>query len=475
MEQKSRKTYVNTFSTILLFLSFSGLFYSLVGNDYSVSLLLPFSPFIYFLGVLLVKTKGKYVLKSFVSTVLFSGFFIRMVICPAIMIACDYDLKIPTSRWLDFLDYAVLLVIFEYIALVGYLFCNKNLRLIAGIESENEPVTANLRITTRAIIGAVIIFVIYCVATHPSYLLSIKNTLEFIGYSEQDNALRNKMYLQMREESSSLYTLYFTAIVFLQALLPATLLNAIFKNRVSIFSSRRKTGSVILSLAVIILSLMILTDDNSKSLIVAASIFITLIYVYPDSVRRFIPIFAIGGSVFAIFLLLVKSGMFMGRYTGITSVGKLINTYFSGIPNVAVGISTEYPDKVATLIGDFTRSIPLVAHFFVKFPQSRELFNISYHGISGYLNEIMPTICYGYKYIGPFAPLFSLFVYGRAYNYEKKFHQNELVFNKTIYSYLAIYLAICPIMYMFTSALNMMWYGLIFSIIARSNDRICAN
>jgi len=273
----------------------------------------------------------------------------------------------------------------------------------------------------------------------------------------------------MRDQASSLYTLFSTAIVFVQVMIPAMILNMIYKNRTNIDASRKRNRGVLLSFLVIILSLTIMSDDHGKTIVLVAAIFITLMHTYSKEMKKWIPIFIIGGTTGALFLLLVKAGVFLGRTNGLSTFARILNTYFAGIPNVAVGLTVEYTDKLSTLFGDFFRSIPLAAHFFVDMPRSQELFNYAYHGISGYSNEIMPTICYGYQYLGFLAPVLTIVIYNVCFKIEEKFLRSEKMFNKAIYAYLLVYFAICPFMYMFTSFLTMWWYSLIFMIIIRSN------
>lgn len=466
-----KSNYRGKFIWVLFLLSMVCFVVVVFHNDYSKCVLLPLAPFMFSIVAGYFANKARNLSKSVVFIIVFAGFFVRTCLCSLLMVISDYNLGIPTSEWEDYLDWAVLLLLFEFITTIVYFISNRKVIDIVSCEENSSIEAYRLSLFTKAIVLFAGLFTVYCIVTNPSYLLYIKNTLEFISYTEQENALRNKLYFQMLENRSSLYTLYSTMLVFLQVLLPSVLLNAIYRNRLTLGNSKKRILSVSLSLLVLMISMLFLTEDNSRTIIVAASIFVTLIHIYPEYLRKWVPLVVSAGIILAFLLLMLKAGMFMGLYNGVSSLAKIINTYFAGIPNIAVGIKTNYPDKLENLIGDLGRSIPIFSHFFVNFTNSRELFNIAYHGVSGHLNEIMPTICYGYKYLGPLAPVVTIFTCNCAVRYEYDFLHSDNVFSKTIYAYLAIYLAICPTMYMFTSALNMIWYGLIFRFIAKTNSR----
>lgn len=440
-------------------------------NDYSKSVLLPLSPFAFIILFLISNYSFRIVGGSITTLIAYVGFFIRMVISPLMIVITNYDLEIPSNGWLLYINWAVILVVYECFAFFAFLLVSKRLRRVRYYR--NEPMTLsteqNTSILTLFIIIASIGFVAYCIIRNPSYALSFTSLTNFLNNTETDIILRNNLYSQMRDQASSLYTLFSTAIVFVQVMIPAIILNMIYKNRTDIDASRKRNRGVFLSFLVIFLSLTIMSDDHGKTIVLVAAIFITLMHTYSKEMKKWIPLFIIGGTVGATFLLLVKAGVFLGRSNGLSTFARILNTYFAGIPNVAVGLTVEYADKLSTLLGDFLRSIPLVAHFFVDMPRSQELFNFAYHGITGYSNEIMPTICYGYQYLGFLAPALTIIIYNVCFKIEEKFLRSEKMFNKAIYAYLLVYFAICPFMYMFTSFLTMWWYSLIFMIIIRSN------
>lgn len=465
--------FASLFKNIILLLSTVILFAVALNNDYHLSPLLVLSPMAYLLLTMFVLKANKAILQSITAIIIFSGYFIRMNISPLLLVLTNYQIEIITKEWIQYLDYSVLLATFEYIVLCIYLLSSKNVRQVTRTEYQAYSVQSlRLNFLTKFFLILMVSFVLYCILSNPGFLLAIDNVFNVIRVSEQDNIARNVLYNQMRDNSSSrLFTLFYTAITFVQVIAPAALLNMVYNNRIKIFSSRQKKGSVFLSLVVMAVSLSILTDDLSKAVIVAFAIFITLAQVYPDALRKWIPIFGISGLVLGVLLLLAKSGLFNGKINGLNSLGRIFNTYFSGIPNIAVGLTVEYENKFNTALGDFTRSIPIFAHFFMDLPRSQDLFNLTYHGISGYTNEIMPTICYGYKYLGPFAPALTLIIYNMCFKIESKFKNAKTIFDKSIYAYLLVYFAICPIMYMFTSFLTMFWYSIIFSFIIKSNAK----
>ncbi len=441
-------------------------------NDYKKSTLLPLSPLIFLILFLISYFVFRNVDKTITSLIAYVGFFIRMVFSPLMVVITDYDLEIPNNAWIEQINGAVILVVYEYVVFFVFSIASKRIKKVEHYR--NEPlIFANeqkINIYTIFIILSSVGFVAYCIIRNPSYVLLFTGLSEFITNTETDIIMKNILYGRMRDQASSLYTLFRTVIVFVQVLIPATLLNTIYKNRTNLRAYNKRKRGVFLSFLVIMLSLIIMSEDYGKTIVLVASIFITLIHVYEKEMKKWTPIFVIGGALGTTFLLLVKVGVFLGRSNGLSTFARIINTYFAGIPNVAVGLTVEYTDKVNTIFGDFFRSIPLLAHFFVDLPRSQELFNLAYHGNAGYLNEIMPTICYGYHYLLFFAPAFTIIIYNACYKIEEKFLRADKMFNKAIYAYILVYFAICPFMYMFTSFLTMWWYSIIFMIIIHLNN-----
>ncbi len=466
--------YNNMYSRIIIILSCISFFIIVFQNDYNKSTTLPILPFLFLILFFVSSYVFRNIGGSITTMIAYFGFFIRMVISPLIIVLSEYNIEIPNNGWEKHITDAVLLIAYEYLAFFVYLMGSKRAakikRLRDGEYVQDRISSQRINYLTKVIIVGSIGFIAFCLITNPSYIITFKNIFDFLGASESDIIVKNNLYIQMISNSSSLYTLFTTAIVFVQVIAPATILNAIYKGRQDYSQYWKRRFGLLLSFLVLILSLSILTEDHAKTIVLCAAIFMTLANVYPVEMKNWIPVFVIGGFAGAVFLLLVKTGVFIGKYDGIQSIARIANTYFAGVPNVAIGLSLNYPDKLSTLGGDFFRSIPIIAHFFMHLPRSQDLFNYAYHGVSGYTNEIMPTICYGWQYLGIFAPALTLFIYHHCYKLEEKFIFDNKVFNKAIYAYLLIYFAICPFMYMFTSFLTMFWYSLIFMIIIRSNS-----
>ena len=462
---------MHSLSWILLLLSSISFVVVLMKNNYEKCSFLPLVILFYVVILIYINFELKYLWNSFATIVLFVGYFIRMAICPLLMVLADYKVNIPNSIWLDYTNYAVILLIYEFLCVFIYLLTSKKVKLLTEAKNKNCLKSYELNITTYFIVMFFFLFAVFCILKRPDFLLSIKNTIDFVGFTERENALRNRMYFEMRQNASSLYTLYNTAIVFLQILLPAVILNFIYKNKIVFLTTLHRVENIILGFVVLFFTLLFTTEDNSKSILVAISVFITLLFMYPNSVKKIIPLMFLCGTTFTVVLFLVKTGMFFGRYKGAETIAELINSYFCGIPNIALGMTIEYPNKLITFIGDTVRAVPLAAHFFVDFTNSRTLFNFAYHGVDGYYNQIMPTICYGYKYFGLLAPILPLFIFNWAVKYEIKFHQSDIVFNKLIFAFFAVYFSVCPTMYMFTSALVMLCYAIVFECIVRLNTK----
>lgn len=438
-------------------------------NNYNKVPLLPIVPISFLFGFLFIVHKKFNILKSVVADIFFAGFFLRMVLFPVLMILADYNVKIPNTKWDFYINEATCLISYEYLVLCGWLFISSKKQILNHNGHENIKhckISNYVWLILLFLLG----FAIMCIVLHPSFLLIFDTIFQIVSASTEEIILKNSLFNQMRENTSSiLYTLFYTAITFIQILLPATLLNFIYNLNLKGLFLKKKIN-VAFCVLVIIFSLSIFTDALSKTLVIALAIFLTVSNIYSHIVKKWVPIFFACGGCLALFLLLAKAGIFNRNTKSIENIAKIFNTYFSGIPNISVGLSIEYPNKSDVLLGDFLRSIPLFAHFFVTLPRSQDLFNYYYHGVYGYTNEIMPTICYGYKYLGIFAPLFSILIYKYSFKLEKKFFETEKVFNKTIYAFFSIYFAICPIMYMFTSFLTMFWYSVVFIIIIYFND-----
>lgn len=471
---KSRKNdRISVYVLIANIVTLIAFFMIIIYNDYKNSFLIPLTPVIFLSGLNFFYIKYLDIIKTMVGKIFFIGFFVRMVISPFMLIISEYTTNIVNQDALNYMNKAVLLIIFEYFICLVYILVNKKVRTTAKITSVEKFSSEHMSVVSRLIFYTILGIIILTIIKYPTYLISINNIVEYFTFDQAQRIAKNVAFIQMRNETSrAIYQIFNLCVVFLQVLIPAYLLSKHSEYFMkSAFSKKSKQKGIGFIIMITIVSFSIMTADVANSIYLAIAIIYSIYTSYPNKIKRFIPLICIGGSIVVFLLLIAKIYRPSNQNVNLGELSKLINAYFAGISNMSCGIGVVYENKFLTFIGDITSSIPLLAHFFTSYTKSQNLFNDFLYGYSGKTDQIMPVICYGYHYLGIFAPLFSIWIYKWAFKFEKKFKETDSIFNKVVYSYLMINFAVCPAIYMLTSGLRTYIYSIVFDWIVKSNEK----
>lgn len=473
MKSVISQRFINSFISLIFVVTIISTGFITISNDYKICALMPFLPlmFLFLFTVLVAKKRSSF--SSIVTLVIISGYFVRMILCPLLLSTSEYTTEIRNNSAFNYMNEAVLLLSFEFLIVILFMFSSKNITRLNHTPNITKFNVERLHpVVYICLIGIFLFFFVCVFFLSQDYLMYFKGIIQVFQATDAERILRNNAFSEFRNSSSRIiYQFYSQAMYFGQVFLPAYLLyiyTNIFINGQQ--KSKSKYRGVVVCLAIVLLSFSIITEDYAKSIYIAAAVVITVWFSYPEKLKKIIPILIVIGAVLSFSTLLIKAHLFSSENFGLSDLSKLINAYFASPSNISCGLATVYYDKLYILWGDITRSVPLLAHFFVDLPRSQDLFNATLYGLYGWTDQIMPAICYGYKYLSILAPLPILLLYNLAYKYEMRFKASVSIFNKTIYAFLMISFSIYPSMYMLTSCFTLYMYSIVFTWLIKLNE-----
>lgn len=273
--------------------------------------------------------------------------------------------------------------------------------------------------------------------------------------SEEDNILQTKLSSQIKESIPTLPFYLFTFLFnWLRWLLPLSILLKIYMAK-----KIRVSYAVTLSIILVILSVVVFaTENRAESIYIMVPFFLMLIKIYPTYKKR---LYAILGGLFfmvGIMGLILKSYGDDVDTINLQGMADLLQAYFSGPDNVAVGLMLPVP-TFEILMGDIFKHIPYVMFFLKDFSNSLIQFNYIFFKEADITTQIIPMISQGQRYftfIG--APIFTYIFCYIAFKLEKKANSTQSL----LYFWLNIihctFLPFAMVMYWFSQCLTI-WLG----------------
>lgn len=459
-----------TLHFLLVYVLLTGILFII--NDYSISPLMPIAPVIYGICFIIIYVKRPSAFDSISVLIIFAMNFIRIVVVPIVYVMSGYISSIETSAGIRYLNEAVLLVCFEFFCVTIFILSSKKLSEInnyAIYTKENSSIKINS--LTKIILAGLVLIAVVCILLDQSVLASVSTILDRFTATSEMELERRRMFLDVRENASLLFNLFFQDIFYLQILIPASLLAFAIAKR----NENNPNKGFVLGVVISILSVYFVTDNNIDSVCIMLASLLVLFTAYYKRMSKIFPFILIAVIVFIALFLFSKVGYNSGKGIELTELSRVLCAYFSAFPNVSCGFSVQYTNKLATFWGDIVAGVPYLTVLFRGFPKSVTLFNIAAHGYDGLTNQIMPLISYGYQYLGIFAPAFTLIIYYIAFVMESSFRKSDNTFNKVIYALMFINLSVGPCIFGFPNTIKRLCYYIPLLILIKINTKYYTN
>lgn len=436
---KPRVTFIGTLLSIVV----SGsILARTVDSNYYLTFLLPLTfAFCFACSVNI----NKYFGNKIVYTIIIIGFFIRNVLLPLFMSMSEYNI------WLGYYNTSISMAEIERAYPIAiYLMCIEQLSVFIYLnrsykygENFNYKDTRVRLKKEKTILGEdflyyLVVFsllgiVVACIVAYPS----LKKYLKFIWTINV-----NARDLDVKGNASfAVYRIFLWFVDMLQFLIPITLVSWIERSRFT-----RKVRLFLL-LLVIAMTVCITTDNNVLSILYAI---LLLVYYTKSNNKSVVLMFGIGViAIITINGLLSKTLLVnINGKREFTILTGMLNAYFNGPYNVAIGVMISDKVNIMTFFGDILNSIPFFPVFFGQMITSPQQFNWIVKGEGTGVTKIIPLISQGSIYFTPiFAPLLTVLVVSIARKYEKRARYYTRIFNRISSSYLSIFCAITPFLY----------------------------
>lgn len=455
---------------LLVYVLLTGILF--IVNDYSTSPLMPIAPVIYGICFMIVFVKRPRAFDSVSVLIIFALYFLRIVVIPIVYVMSGYRSSIETSAGIQYLNEAILLVSFELFCVTIFILLSKKLLEINNYEictKKNDGIEISL--LTKIILTVLVLIAIVCILLNQSILASVSTILDRFTATSEMELERRRIFLDVRENASLLFNLFFQDVFYLQILIPASLLSFAIAKR-NEFNPHK---GFVLGFIVSILSVYFVTDNNIDSICIMLASLLVLFTAYYKIMSKIFPFIIIAVTIFIALFLFSKVGYDSGTGIQLTELSSTLCAYFSAFPNVSCGFAVQYTDKLATFFGDIVAGVPYLTVLFRGFPKSVTLFNIAAHGYDGLTNQIMPLISYGYQYLGIFAPAFTLITYYIAFTMESNFRKSNNTFNKVIYALIFINLSVGPCIFGFPNTIKRLCYYIPLLILIKINKKYNTN
>ncbi len=413
------------------------LFFNNDFSNYWMINLLPLS----FVSVLLINSNILTKITSNVSVLLIVGcYYMRMVILPIFYVLSDYSSFTLDANYILYITKAGLLMIYEFFAIM--FFSNIYLKRCEKKETEIKKLNMDSVCKKRKILYKIVIILIIVLV---GFLFYPQFKSYFRLIFNDDLTAINTHNANFKIMKSTIPGVIYRIIVFfiniLQVLIPIALIKKIYTLKIG---SGKK---FIFSLLIIPIIVSICTPDTATSFIIALTIIIMLIQLYPERKKvLFIGALSVGIPIL-FYALFIKTGV-NSATNGVSSV---LQAYFSGISNIATSFLMPNIPNIKMLFNDILTSIPFLNYFFQNYTTTAQLFNYSLYGMVGSHSQIIPMISQSLYYFGVvLAPLIPVLSILSSLSFEKKYQESEDIYNKFLYLIMSIYFAIAPILYNFT-------------------------
>lgn len=443
-----------------------------INNNYSVSALLPFSPMLYLCGLYLVNNIRSQAFKSITVDIIFAIWFLRMVLIPVIYVLSGYSSVIENSTATDNLNFAVLLVSFEYMCVILLILSSKKISRILDYESVPIDESVDTKKSISVIAFIMVIVAIICVMADSSVLSIISTIFDKLNGDQQTAILRRQEFLMSRSNAKIAFQVFFNVVYYIQILIPALLISVfVRKTKYSNNINKGCFACIVISCSAVLVT----TDQNIDSVCILIASLLVVYSLYKEILENKIVIMVVGILLFCLYFLLKKNGMNTSEGSLLKELSNQLCAYFAGYPNVSAGISMQIPNKLSTLFGDIVAGTPYMMIFFKGFPKTVTIYNEHIHGYSGVTNQIVPLIVTGYQYFSIFAPVLTIIVYNLALMAELRFKNSSNVMNKIIFAVMMINLSIGPCIFGFPNTIKRLCYFIPLILLTKINSHSIKN
>ncbi|NUU75299.1 hypothetical protein [Paenibacillus xylanilyticus] len=406
-------------------------------------------------------------LKSISITIITSTYFIRFVIIPICLSVGGFSTKVVNIDAYSYIEYAILLMVFELFVVYCYLSLNTgrylNYRKNNQIEITIKENNTKSSLLFRFIIISLFLYVVFVLIRYPeefSYLGL------FTQFSESDRILsaKNRLYA-VQIVPGIIDTFYTLFISILQVFIPILCIQTIKKK----YGMKNKKRAANLSILVVLCTAIIMTSEKAYSVTIAISLFLIIFNLYPSLMKKRAPYLIMIMIVFVFGGLIFKSGANQSD-DFLAEVSTILNAYFSGPINIAVSFMLKNDITLNIIFSDLGNSIPLVKYFFQDLNTSPKLFNLALYGNKDNSDQIIPLLGQGYFYFGfLIAPILTVIVVKIALILERLVHLEKNLFTKYIYIHAVVILSLVPVLYNLNIMINSLLLLAITLFIAKSS------
>ncbi len=451
-----------------LYLILTGLL--LIFNNYSISFLVPLSALCYGICFILIYIKKPLAFNSITILIIIALSFFRMVFIPTIYVLAGYKSTIVSSAGTDYLNEAVLLLVFEMLSFTLMVLSSNKISKI-NIYNCNFKQT-NLHIFVKIIVLSLLFIGVICILIDKNVLAIISTIFNRFTATTEMNIERRRIFLITRENSTIVFELFFQVVFYLQILIPAILVSVAVHKKMNI---QDEDKGLLLAILACFVSVIFVTDNNIDSVCILIACLIVLYFAYKSRLEKYLPIGILVGISFILIFLFAKDGMLSSEGIKLSELSSTLCAYFASLPNISCSFAMNYSDKFKTFFGDIVSGIPYMIAFFKGYPQSLTIFNNTAYGFSGITDQIMPLISYGYQFLGIFAPFFTIIVYNIALSFEIEYRKTSITFNKVLFALMFVNMSIGPSIFGFPNTIRRLCYYIPLLIIIYLNNRLEKN
>lgn len=410
----------------------------IVGNvqsyDYKLLIILPVA----FVGIsALFSRVYSYFLKKISATIITSLFFIRMSFIPFLIMLTVGENYSKAWSFINNDEQTIFIIVYEFFCIMLLLFL-----LLQKKEKNKVIVQENKKIATKNTIYFKMTIAIFCLLALIIYIKYpiLKNSIRTLFESTETEYLTTSAIIN--NMPSILYWIFMDIFDILYMIIPFLIILSIYKNNFSI------NIKIFSSLIVVGAFMLVATTDKFKSIIMAFSLLMILIYLYPIK-RRFIFTILFTVGIGGLFGALVLKSMANNENYGISEFVNTLQLYFSGPFSISVGF--EIPDNMnhfQVLINDITSSLAYIKAFFTDSITTTKLYNIAFYQNEYLYDKIIPMISQSAYYFGVvLSPIISCIVTVAALKIENKLEKRKNLFSRYVLIYTVIYLSVSIITY----------------------------
>lgn len=428
---------INIVYISLLFFSFFVSCYLFLCNEISnVYGLLFLCPFFFFIITLVYSNKiiNNFTNIGFIFTIIL--FFIRMVISPLLMGIGGYA-SVFSKITRPSINYAILLSSFEYLIVVTLIV------LICKNRSKNENKVGFKSFKSSTAFNAILfILTLYLVLVFiflPQCRLLYRTIFDIKSFD-----FTTQIYTVPSISNSAIQraflTLFKMDLDIVRLLLPIKVMILIKR------SIKNNFFGIVFCILLSISQLMIISSTMARAVI---SCFLLLVFtakLYPKHKKRIIR-YSLYVTLFGIigyFFVRLNVGSRYGSTT-LDYFCKIMNAYFSGIPNIAASLNIPNGYRISTFFGSLYSAIPFNSSLFgMKVIKLQNLFN----ECNNTYGQIVPMISEGNYYFGfILSPVFSVVCSILAFKFGDEANKQNDPWHYISYIFISIMFAIAIIMY----------------------------